>query len=297
MKSITKKVVALSATFAMAASVAASAATIDSVTVADGATAGSITVNYTSTGLASDAQATILVYEGETPFVNGTGDNVGYINQDAATGSFTFAMRDSLVPAAGTQKTYNVKIGGTDVAVAGSATITLGEAAATTYSISGTVGDVMNFGDGEFAADTEAYAASIDVCDENWNTLKTVSIDVSSINPDIGIGSVPFTVDGLEFGKKYYLYFMRAGACDKQITLSSTVAADIKNVNVELWAGDPSKDTIIDGTDVGIALAKAKANAYDIECDANADTFVDGTDIGIMLGNARRFSSYSIVIE
>lgn len=129
MKSITKKVVALSATFAMAASVAASAATIDSVTVADGATAGSITVNYTSTGLASDAQATILVYEGETPFADGTGDNVGYINQDAATGSFTFAMRDSLVPAAGTQKTYNVKIGGTDVAVAGSATITLGEAA------------------------------------------------------------------------------------------------------------------------------------------------------------------------
>ena len=127
MKSITKKVVALSATFAMAASVAASAAATPSVTVADGATAESITVNYT--GLASDAQATILVYEGDTPFANGTGDNVGYINQDKATGSFTFAMRDSLVPAAGTQKTYNVKIGGTDVAVAGSATITLGEAA------------------------------------------------------------------------------------------------------------------------------------------------------------------------
>ena len=296
MKSITKKVVALSATFAMAASVAASAAATPSVTVAENPTADSITVNYT--GLASDAQATILVYEGDTPFANGTGNNVGYINQDTATGSFTFAMRDSLVPQTGTQKTYNVLVGGTDVATARSTTFTLGEAAATTYSISGTVGDVMNFGDGEFAADTKAYAASIDVCDEKWNTLKTVSIDVSSIDPNgTGIGSVPFTVDGLEFGKKYYLYFMRAGACDKQITLNTTIAADIKDVDVELWAGDPSGDGVIGSTDIGIAVANFNDGTYDIECDANADTYVNSIDVGIFVGNFENFSSYNLSFE
>ena len=296
MKSMTKKVVALSATFALAASFAASAATIENV-VATAESADNITVTYQYNGGAADGQATILVYEGETPFAGGTGDNVGYINQDAATGSFTFAMRDTLVPQTGS-KEFKVLVGGTDVATAGTATFALGNAApATTYSISGTVGDVMNFGDGEFAADTAAYAASIDVCDENYETLRKVNIDVSSINPDDGIGSVPFTVDGLEIGKQYYLYFMRAGACDKEIALNTTIAADVKDVTVELWAGDPSEDNTIDGTDVGIALAKANSGEYDIECDANADTSVDGTDIGIMLGNAKKFDSYSIVIE
>ena len=295
MKSMTKKVVALSATFAMAASFAASAATISGVT-ATANSADDITVTYTH-DIAADGQATILVYEGDTPFADGTGDNVGYINQDTATGSFTFAMRDTLVPQTGS-KEFKVLVGGTDVATAGTATFALGNAApATTYSISGTVGDVMNFGDGEFAADTAAYAASIDVCDENYETLRKVNIDVSSINPDDGIGSVPFTVDGLEIGKQYYLYFMRAGACDKEIALNTTIAADVKDVTVELWAGDPSEDNTIDGTDVGIALAKANSGEYDIECDANADTSVDGTDIGIMLGNAKKFDSYSIVIE
>ena len=127
MKSMTKKVVALSATFAMAASFAASAATISGVT-ATANSADDITVTYTH-DIAADGQATILVYEGETPFAGGTGDNVGYINQDAATGSFNFAMRDSLRPADGAQKSYNVKIGGTDVAIAGTADFKLGTAA------------------------------------------------------------------------------------------------------------------------------------------------------------------------
>ena len=128
MKSMTKKVVALSATFAMAASFAASAATIENV-VATAESADNITVSYQYNGGAADGQATILVYEGDTPFADGTGDNVGYINQDTATGSFTFAMRDSLRPADGAQKSYNVKIGGTDVAIAGTADFKLGTAA------------------------------------------------------------------------------------------------------------------------------------------------------------------------
>lgn len=295
MKSMTKKVVALSATFAMAASFAASAATISGVT-ATANSADDITVTYTH-DIAADGQATILVYEGETPFAGGTGDNVGYINQDAATGSFTFAMRDTLVPQTGS-KEFKVLVGGTDVATAGTATFALGTAApATTYSISGTVGDVMNFGDGEFAADTAAYAASIDVCDENYETLKTVNIDVSSINPDDGIGSVPFTVDGLEIGKQYYLYFMRAGACDKEIALNTTIAADVKDVTVELWAGDPSEDSAIDATDIGIVVSKAKTGTYDIECDANVDTVIDSVDIGVIIKNAKNFGSYNIALD
>ena len=126
MKSMTKKVVALSATFAMAASFAASAATISGVT-ATANSADDITVTYTH-DIAADGQATILVYEGETPFAGGTGDNVGYINQDAATGSFTFAMRDTLVPQTGS-KEFKVLVGGTDVATAGTATFALGTAA------------------------------------------------------------------------------------------------------------------------------------------------------------------------
>ena len=295
MKSMTKKVVALSATFAMAASFAASAATISGVT-ATANSADDITVTYTH-DIAADGQATILVYEGDTPFADGTGDNVGYINQDTATGSFTFAMRDTLVPQTGS-KEFKVLVGGTDVATAGTATFALGTAApATTYSISGTVGDVMNFGDGEFAADTAAYAASIDVCDENYETLKTVNIDVSSINPDDGVGSVPFTVDGLEIGKQYYLYFIRAGACDKEIALNTTIAADVKDVTVELWAGDPVKDGTIDSLDVGAVVSMVTSGEYDIECDANADTSVDTLDIGIIANNFANFGNYNLSFE
>ena len=294
MKSMTKKVVALSATFAMAASFAASAATISGVT-ATASSADNITVTYTH-DIAADGQATILVYEGETPFAGGTGDNVGYINQDAATGSFTFAMRDTLVPQTGS-KEFKVLVGGTDVATAGTATFSLGESTTptTTYSISGTVGDVMNFGDGEFAADTAAYAASIDVCDENYEPLKTVNIDVSSINPDDGVGSVPFTVDGLEIGKQYYLYFMRAGACDKEITLNSTIDKDLTEVNVELLAGDPSDDGVIDTADIGMVVAAYKKGDYNIECDANADAVVDTADIGIIVKNSKLYDDYNVV--
>lgn len=131
MKSMTKKVVALSATFAMAASFAASAATISGVT-ATANSADDITVTYTH-DIAADGQATILVYEGETPFAGGTGDNVGYINQDTATGSFTFAMRDTLVPQTGS-KEFKVLVGGTDVATAGTATFALGTAAPADYT-------------------------------------------------------------------------------------------------------------------------------------------------------------------
>lgn len=289
MKSITKKVVALSATFAMAASVAASAATIDSVTVADGATADSITVNYTSTGLASDAQATILVYEGDTPFVNGTGDNVGYINQDTATGSFTFAMRDSLVPAAGTQKTYNVKIGGTDVAVAGTGTITLGEAAATTYSISGTVGTVANYTDAELK---EAYTPVIEITDLEYNPIgNPIEIDVSSLADDAE-GTVPFKVEGLEIGKSYLLAFVRAGACPREVKLTSNIKADINNVAVELWGSDVNGDYEITPTDINGAIALYNAGSYEYEADSNLDGDVNGTDINAIIYNYSRFAGY-----
>ena len=243
MKSITKKVVALSATFAMAASVVASAATIERVTVADGATADSITVNYESTGLASDAQATILVYTGDTPFAGGTGDNVGYINQDTASGSFTFAMRDTLVPATGTQKTYNVLVGGTDVATAGSTTFTLGEAAP--------AGFTATFEDDGVAA---------------GDAIKGTKITLPAIT-----NKSPNT--------RYYTGWTKDGgttvlAAGTEVTLE----ADTKFTAVHFGKGDVTKDGLISGIDADMIYY---AELYDEESinAAGCEKFWD-TEIG-----------------
>ena len=290
MKSMTKKVVALSATFALAASFAASAATIENV-VATAESADNITVTYQYNGGAADGQATILVYEGETPFAGGTGDNVGYINQDTATGSFTFAMRDTLVPQTGS-KEFKVLVGGTDVATAGTATFALGTAApTTTYSISGTVGAVANYSDGELAA---AYAPTIEITDLEYNPIgNPIAIDVSSLGEDAE-GNVPFKVDGLEFGKSYILAFKRAGACPREVTLNSSINADVSDVNVELWGSDVNDDYEITATDVNGAIALFNAGNYEYAADANLDGDVNATDVNAIIYNFSRFDEYPL---
>lgn len=292
MKSMTKKVVALSATFAMAASFAVSAATITNP-AATVKSADDIEVTYTMNDGADDAQATILVYEGTAPFSDGTGANVGYINQDAATGSFKFAMRDSLKPATGT-KTFNVLIGGTDVASAATTTFTLGEAGGdkTTYSISGTLGVVANYTDSELAT---AYAPYIEITDADYNPVgDNVAIDVSSLDDDAE-GSVPFKVEGLEIGKTYILAFHRAGACPRQVILGSKIEDDVTQ-NIELWGCDIDDDYDITGTDINgvIALYNAGDDGYDYAGDADLDGSITGTDINAVITNFGRIGDYII---
>ena len=217
MKSMTKKVVALSATFAMAASFAASAATISGVT-AIANSADDITVTYTH-DIAADGQATILVYEGETPFAGGTGDNVGYINQDTATGSFTFAMRDTLVPQTGS-KEFKVLVGGTDVATAGTATFALGNAAP--------AGFTATFEDDGAAAGEAISGTEITLPEITNNKAAT----------------------------RYYTGWTKDGgttvlAPGAKVTLD----ADTKFTAVHFGKGDMSQDGSIDGTDADLAYA------------------------------------------
>ena len=70
MKSMTKKVVALSATFAMVASFAASAATISGVT-ATANSADDITVTYTH-DIAADGQATKIIIPSDIQGIAGS---------------------------------------------------------------------------------------------------------------------------------------------------------------------------------------------------------------------------------
>jgi len=261
MKSMTKKVVALSATFAMAASFAASAATISGVT-ATANSADDITVTYTH-DIAADGQATILVYEGETPFAGGTGDNVGYINQDAATGSFNFAMRDSLRPTDGAQKSYNVKIGGTDVAIAGTADFKLGTAAPAGFTAT-------------FEDDGVAVGEAI----------KGTEITLPEITND-------------KAATRYYVGWTKDGgttvlAPGAKVTLD----ADTKFTAVHFGRGDITKDGVVSGTDAdmiyyaelydedGISAAGCEkfwneeiGDALSLAiCDVTDDSVISGTD-------------------
>lgn len=261
MKSMTKKVVALSATFAMAASFAASAATIENV-VATAESADKITVTYAYNGGAADGQATILVYEGETPFAEGKGDNVGYINQDAATGSFTFAMRDTLVPQTGS-KEFKVLVGGTDVATAGTATFALGTAAPADYTAT-------------FEDDGVAVG----------NAIKGTEITLPEITNN-------------KAATRYYTGWTKDGgttvlAPGAKVTLD----ADTKFTAVHFGRGDITKDGVVSGTDAdmiyyaelydedGISAAGCEkfwneeiGDALSLAiCDVTDDSVISGTD-------------------
>lgn len=273
MKSMTKKVVALSATFAMAASFAASAATISGVK-ATANSADDITVTYTH-DIAADGQATILVYEGETPFAGGTGDNVGYINQDAATGSFNFAMRDSLRPTDGAQKSYNVKIGGTDVAIAGTADFKLGTAAPAGFTAT-------------FEDDGVAVGEAI----------KGTEITLPEITND-------------KAATRYYVGWTKDGgttvlAPGAKVTLD----ADTKFTAVHFGKGDVNQDEWVDYNDAGyIYLYEAEQYDTMLEegcpqfwnedgtleasiADVNGDEWVDYNDAGyIYLYEAEQFDT------
>lgn len=296
MKSMTKKVVALSATFAMAASFAASAATISGVT-ATANSADDITVTYTH-DIAADGQATILVYEGETPFAGGTGDNVGYINQDTATGSFTFAMRDTLVPQTGS-KEFKVLVGGTDVATAGTATFALGEAAgATTYSISGTVDNAVYFGEGSDEYN-DMFKMTIDVCSEDYETVyKTITVDSSKvvIDEDNGVytGSVPFEITDLEIGTSYGLAFRRVGVATLYGSVSANVKDSLSDVAVELAVGDVDESDALELSDISAMVAYAKTandDNYNAKYDVIPDFAVGIDDVGNLASNVKAFDN------
>lgn len=313
MKSLTKKALMLALAIAVVCSFAVFAASdITGTSASLGEDNASVTVDYTAPD--SAAQVTILVFKtansgdaadtvNAEPVINSDGTtNIVYIDQKANKDSLNFSLRST-----DGDGTYKVLIGGTGVAEAATAEFVKASAVTpTTFTVSGTVGTMVNFGGDDLQSFTDMFAPYMlvlkyDSSIDDFETISETTIDVSSINPDEQYGYVPFSVEGLEFGETYAIYIGRPGVCMRPIIINPSVNADVDTGAVELWGTDANDDTVIDGGDISFIIAVALNyngddwdNTYIVNCDANADTAVDGGDISIVIDNASKFDNYTI---
>jgi len=115
-----KKIISFVLLFMMVCSIAyANTVEIDTVNVTDTA----ITVNFNTEGLSDGDQLTVLTYQADSADVAPTENNIKYIDQisKSTASSLSFSLADT------PSGTYQIKMGGTDVASPDALSVTIDE--------------------------------------------------------------------------------------------------------------------------------------------------------------------------
>lgn len=259
------------------------------------------TKEFTTTVKGVVDQATLLVVKGEELSIDGSTNNIEYIDQKTVGDTTVFNYKLMADPVVNSGDVYTVFVGGSNLSTGPFSEEIIPEektTAPTKFTISGTVttavapvtrGTAQQNATADLEFQTRAILKSSLTATE---TLQIVPVDYSSKT---------FTFAPVDNGS-YYVVIYRVGCIPRFISVTVNgdnvplgdkplILGDANNSSLRTIYGTITSDVVVDASDLNAIIAKSGKSVNDganfsYKCDLNTDLATDASDLNVVISSS-----------